>query len=88
MVKADTGANGKVLPIWFLKQMYPGESDPCQILKQTSAKLAAANGTEIDNVGYIGILLQLDNSDWLMLDFINGFQGPPILSCDLSEKLG
>ena len=88
-VKADTGANGNVLPIRCLKQMYPGESDPCQRLKQTSVKLVAANGTKIDNFGFIDIPLQLDNSDWYDARFyVCDMQGPPILSCDLSEKLG
>ena len=49
-VKADTGANGNVLPIRCLKQMYQGEYDPCQRLKQSSVKLVAANGTKIDHL--------------------------------------
>ena len=58
-------------------------------VKQISVKLVIANGTKIDHFGFIDIPLQLDNSDWYDARFyVCDMQGLPILSHDLSEKLG
>lgn len=88
-VKVDTGANGNILPLRCLRQMYPNEADPCSRLGQSRVRLVAANGTFIEHFGHIDIPLQLDASDWFNARFyVCDIAGPAILSCDLSEKLG
>ena len=88
-VKADTGANGNILPLRCLKQMYVNEPDPCSRLKHSLAKLTAVNATDIKNLGSIDIPLQFDKSEWTNCRFfVSDISSPPILSCDLSEKLG
>ena len=49
-VKADTGANGNVLPLRVLKQMYPKDIDPCDRLQRASVQLIAANGTPMEHI--------------------------------------
>ena len=88
-VKADTGANGNILPLRCLKQMYVDDPDPCTKLVKSEVKLTAVNGTNIVNIGYIDIPLQFENSEWANVRFyVSDISSPPILSCAFSEKLG
>ena len=52
-VKADTGANGNVLPSRCLKQMYPDENIRVAKLKKSNAILTAVNGTKLVHSGTV-----------------------------------
>ena len=84
-VKADTGANGNILPLRCVKQMY--ENIPS--LSQSSVTLRAVNGTILSHLGYIDMPVNFDNSEWYLTRFyVCDTTGPAILSCGMSEKLG
>ena len=88
-LKADTGANGSILPLRCLKQMYPGDKAPTSRLSASKVKLTAVNGTGITQLGTIDMPLQFDSSKWLLCRFyVCETDGPAILSCDATEKLG
>ncbi len=88
-IKADTGANGNILPTRCLYQLYPDTSMHKSVLKPTQTRLTAVNDTEIHTHGSIKIPVKLDNSRWLNLTFyVCDTTGPAILSCDAAEKLG
>ena len=88
-VKADTGANGNILPLRCLKQMYPNENNPKTRLQESTVKLTAVNGSTVEHYGTITIPLQIENSCWVdALFYVCSTDASPILSCDLSERLG
>ncbi len=88
-VKADTGANGNVLPTRCLRQMYPNVSKHQALLKPTCTRLTAVNDTNIHTYGTIQMPVKLDNSEWIeLLFYVCDTQGPAILSCDATERLG
>ena len=88
-VKVDTGANGSILPMRCIKQMYPSREEQCKHLTPSSVKLTAVNGSNIEQMGYVDIPLCFDKSEWLNERFyVCETDGPAILSCDMSEKLG
>ena len=88
-VKADTGANGNVLPLRCVAQMYPNDPNREKRLKPSSVTLTAVNGTKIEHYGTLDIPLKFDDSDWQFARFfVCDTSGPAILSCDLCEKLG
>ena len=88
-VKADTGANGNLLPMRCLKQIYPDQNKWQSLLSKSNVRLTAVNGTKIEQFGYIDLPLRFDGSEWLSCRFyVYETDGPAILSCDASEKLG
>ena len=88
-VKADTGANGNILPLRCLKQMYPVEAVRKLMLCQSDATLTAVNGTNIEQLGYIDMPIQLNESGWFdSIFYVCDTDGPAILSCQATEHLG
>ncbi|ELT98415.1 hypothetical protein CAPTEDRAFT_203676 [Capitella teleta] len=88
-VKADTGANANILPIRCLKQMYPEEEDPTTVLQSSLAILTTVNGSTLQQIGTLNLTTKFDDSGWVTCKFFDSDnEGPAILSCDASEKLG
>ncbi|ELT98417.1 hypothetical protein CAPTEDRAFT_203678 [Capitella teleta] len=88
-VKADTGANANILPIRCLKQMYPEEEDPTTVLQPSLAILTIVNGSTLQQIGTLNLTTKFEDSGWVTCKFFGcDNEGPPILSCDASEKLG
>lgn len=89
-VKADTGSNGNIIPTRCLRQMYPSaNNDFADILKPTFATLTAVNNTNIHTLGTIELPTSLDKCSVMnLLFYACDTNGPAILSCDASEKLG
>lgn len=84
-VKVDTGANGNVLPLRCVRQLY-GKDMPK--FEKSDARLTAVNGTTLPQLGHIFLCVKFENSDWLQLKFfVCDIDGPAILSCNASEKL-
>ena len=89
-VKADTGASGNILPIRVMRQMYPSEQGNFKgLLKPSLVTLTAVNDLKLHNYGTIRMPTSLDGSKILdLLYYVCETQGPALLSCDASEKLG
>ena len=88
-VKADTGANGNLLPLRCLRQMYPDGNKASSMLTPCDVSLNAVNGTPINQYGYINIPVSFEQSDWSIETFyVCDTDGPPILSCGTTEELG
>jgi transposase InsO family protein len=88
-VKADTGANGNILPTRCLHQIYPDSTQHSSLLQPTRAVLQAANDTIIPTKGTIRFPVKLDDSKWLnLLFYVCDTSSAAILSCDASESLG
>ena len=89
-VKADTGSNGNILPVRCLRQMYPHiDNNFNNLLKPTCDTLTAVNDTLLKAYGTIEIPTSLDKSPVLNLHFyVCDTNGPAIISCDASERLG
>ena len=88
-VKADTGANGSILPTRCLLQMYPNEEDRRAVIQPSSATLTAVNGTTMKQHGTLKMPVRFDDSAWIDCQFfICDTDGPAILSCDVTEKVG
>lgn len=88
-VKADTGANGSIMPIRCMQQMYPREEDRRKVIQRSRATLTAVNGSAIHHHGVVKMPVQFDDSAWITCVFyVCETDGPAILSCDASEKLG
>ena len=78
-VKADTGANGNILPRRCLEQMYPNTEDRRTKLRINNVKLTAVNGTDIPQIGFIDMPVQFENSEWVNTRFyICQTDGPAI----------
>lgn len=87
--KADTGANGSILPIRCLKKMYPDAEDRSTVIQPSSAILTAVNGSTMKQYGTLKMQVKFDDSSWITCKFfVCETNGPAILSCDVSEKLG
>ena len=88
-VKADTGANGNVLPLRCLRQIYHSISDPTEMLHSSRAKLRAVNGSTVEHLGYIVFPIQFEDSEWEETTFfVTDIDGPAILSCGICERIG
>ena len=88
-LKADTGANANVLPTRCLYQMYPDAGEHKRLLQPTTTRLTAVNDTNIHTHGTIKMPVKLDKSKWInLLFYVCDTQGPAILSCDATERLG
>ena len=88
-VKADTGANGNILPLRCFKQLYPNENAQQSVIQHSSATLTAVNGSTLNHKGTLKMPIRFDGSPWVTyLFYVCDTEGPAILSCDASEKLG
>ncbi|ELT95666.1 hypothetical protein CAPTEDRAFT_197341 [Capitella teleta] len=87
--KADTGANGSIMPIRCMQQMYLNKDDRRKVIQRNRATLTAVNETAIHHHGVVKMPVQLNDSTWITSVFyVCERDGPAILSCDASEKLG
>ena len=68
--------------------MYPNVNQPQNLLAQSSVRLTAVNGTNIEQLGTIDMPVRFENSEWLTARFyVCNTNGPAILSCNASERL-
>ena len=69
--------------------MYPSSEKQNQMLSTCDTKLTAVNGSEAKQLGFVDIPVCFDDSDWFTERFyVCETEGPAILSCNMSEKLG
>ena len=85
-LKVDTGACGNVLPSRILKDMYPQTWR--QMIKPTSTKLSAYNGTQIPCLGFFLLQCRYKSSPWSQQSFyIAEVTGPAILGLPTCRDL-
>ena len=80
--KADTGAQGNVLPLRTYRNMFPNNLDKNQLplgTKKSNVKLTAYNGTRIRQHGVITLPCRYRDGKWIKTDFFIADTPGPII---------